>query len=145
VCAVAECPYKTNEGNAVWPNSTAGSTVQGTCIEENGFTGVAVRTCSQAGVWEDITTPCQKKQPPCPAFRGYQSRTDWPETVAGKNATGSCTLGYQPAPGSDGPIRFCDANGNWTAEVINDCVVGTCKQMRSQSMSIDVLTRRVAK
>lgn len=96
-------------------------------------------------MWEDITTPCQKKQPPCPAFRGYQSRTDWPETVAGKNATGSCTLGYQPAPGSDGPIRFCDANGNWTAEVINDCVVGTCRQMRSQSMSIDVLTRRVAK
>jgi len=109
----------------MWPNGTAGAMVQGTCIEKNGFVGIALRRCGPDAVWEAITTPCQERKPPCPAMRQYQSRSDWPETVAGKNATGTCALGYTPVAGTDGPTRLCDANGTWAVEVINDCGVGT--------------------
>lgn len=121
---MAYCAAQEQYENAVWPNATAGTTVQGNCIESNGWTGIATRTCSAAAVWGEIITPCKPIVPPCPAVVGYEKRTNWPSTSAGVVATGSCVVGYVPPP--DGlPQRQCFENGTWSAVVVNDCVVCT--------------------
>jgi len=116
------CPAQEQYEGADWPNATAGTTVQGTCIEQNGFTGIAVRTCSSAAVWGPITTPCKPIVNPCPPINGYQGRTNWPSTKAGNTATGTCAVGYTTQPAGS-PQRQCYDNGTWSGEVTNDCVV----------------------
>ena len=110
----------------MWPNATAGTTVQGACIQANGFKGIAVRSCSATAVWGPITTPCTAIEAPCPAVLGYQSRTNWPSTPAGTTATGSCALGYTFGP-AGAPTRECIGlgNGTWAVNVTNNCEVGT--------------------
>ena len=119
------CHALLQDGNAVWPNATAGTTVQGTCIVANGFTGIAIRTCSSSAVWGVITTPCVAIQAPCPAVLDYQGRTNWPSTTAGATATGTCALGYTTGP-NGAPTRVCLGlgTGTWSTTVTNDCAVG---------------------
>jgi len=120
------CRAISQEGNAVWPNATAGTTVQGACIQANGYQGIAVRSCSASAVWGAITTPCTAIEPSCPSVLGYQSRTNWPSATAGSTATGSCALGY--TFGLDGaPQRVCLGlgTGAWATNVTSDCVFGT--------------------
>ena len=126
------CHALIQDGNAAWPNATAGTTVQGACIRSNGFQGIAVRTCSASAVWGAITTPCAAIEAPCPAVLGYQSRTNWPSTPAGTTATGSCALGYTFGP-AGAPTRECIGlgNGTWAVNVTNNCDIGTAP--RSQS------------
>ena len=117
------CAAIANEGNAVWPAATAGSTVQGACITANGYEGIAVRTCSATAVWGAITTACTAIQPACASVIGYNSRTNWPSTTAGSTATGTCALGY--TFGDNGaPLRQCIGSntGAWNSTVVNDCV-----------------------
>ena len=125
------CRALPQDGNAVWPNATAGTTVQGVCIRANGFQGIAVRTCSVSAVWGPITTPCSAIEAPCPAVLGYQSRTNWPSTQAGATATGTCALGYSIS-GGVAPTRVCLGlgTGTWAVNVTNDCVVGTRRPSR---------------
>ena len=110
----------------MWPNATAGSTVQGTCIAANGFLGIAVRSCSVNAVWGPITTPCTAVEAPCPAVLNYEGRTNWPSTTAGATATGTCALGYTFSDGG-APTRLCIGNntGTWSVNVTNNCIVGT--------------------
>ena len=135
-CPVNYCHALPQDGNAVWPNATAGTTVQGTCIVANGFTGIAVRTCSANAVWGAITTPCTAIQAPCPAVLDYQSRTNWPSTTAGTTATGTCALGYTFGPNGP-PTRVCVGlgTGTWSPNVTNDCIVGTA--IRGAGQRID--------
>lgn len=117
------CPAQEQYEGASWPNATVGTTVQGTCIEENGFTGLASRSCSKSAVWGPIITPCSLIVPDCPPIIGYLGRTNWPSTKAGNTATGSCAIGYT-APEAGPPQRECYANGTWNSRVTNDCEVG---------------------
>jgi hypothetical protein len=108
----------------VWPNANAGTTVQGQCIQANGWQGIAVRTCSVTAVWGAVTTPCAPVLPPCPAIVGFNASTNWPSTSPGSTATGSCVVG-KTAPPSGLPQRQCLATGLWSNVVTNDCIVGT--------------------
>ena len=119
------CRALAQDGNAVWPNATAGSTVQGACIAANGYNGIAVRTCSASAVWGPITTPCVANQPACPSQIGYQSRTNWPSAQANTTATGTCALGYTFGPNGP-PQRVCLGRGTgaWSANVTDDCILG---------------------
>ena len=118
---VAYCAALPQDGNAVWPNATAGTTVQGTCIASNGWQGIAIRTCSVFAVWGAITTPCTAIVPPCPAVVGFNSSTNWPATTVGTTATGTCVLGRVVGPNGP-PQRACLSNGAWANVVVNDCV-----------------------
>jgi len=112
-----------NNENAVWETTAAGATAHGACIEENGWTGTAVRECTPAAVWGKVTTPCKKKVDPCPAIVGSGSAPHWPQTPAGTTATGSCTTGYV-SEDSSAPQRFCTENGTWSDEFVG-CKLGT--------------------
>jgi hypothetical protein len=125
VRAVAFCAALPLDGNAAWPNATAGTAVQGVCATANGWQGLAVRGCSASAVWGPITTPCLPILAPCPATNGYLGSTNWPATTAGSTATGSCVVGRSFAP-SGPPQRACLGTGVWSDTVVNDCVVGTC-------------------
>jgi len=118
---VAYCAAKPQDGNAAWPNGTAGTTVQGACIQANGWQGIAIRTCSIDAVWGPITTPCAPIVAPCPAIIGYNASTNWPATTAGTVATGSCILGRIVGPNGP-PQRACPVTGVWNDTVVNDCI-----------------------
>ena len=118
---MAYCAALPQDGNAVWPNATAGTTVQGTCIAANGWQGIAIRTCSVFAVWGAITTPCTAIVPPCPAVVGFNSSTNWPATTVGTTATGTCVLGRVVGPNGP-PQRACLSNGAWANVVVNACV-----------------------
>ena len=119
---VKYCAAIANDGNAAWPNATAGTTVQGTCITANGFEGTAIRACSAAAVWGSITTACTAVQPNCPAIVNYQGRSNWPSTASGVTATGTCAYGYTNSSNVF-PQRKClgQGAGVWDTTVEFDC------------------------
>ena len=119
---VKYCAAIANDGNAAWPNATAGTTVQGTCITANGFEGTAIRACSAAAVWGSITTACTAVQPNCPAIVNYQGRSNWPSTASGVTATGTCAYGYTNSS-EVFPQRKClgQGAGVWDTTVEFDC------------------------
>jgi hypothetical protein len=145
-CQLNACGALAQEGNAAWPTANAGSTVQGACLVNTGFEGIAVRACLSSGVWGPITTACVPTQPPCASSIGYQSRTNWPSARAGDIATGTCALGYTFS--ADGPpTRACIGNGvgQWSPNVTNDCVLcmrgpipSACTVARVSSESVGV-------
>ena len=138
-CTVNFCPALAQDGNAQWPDATAGSQVQGQCITANGFTGIAVRACTPSAVWGAITTPCVPQEAPCPAIIGYQSRSNWPATQAGQTATGTCALGYTAGPNGP-PLRVCLGlgTGQWDTVVTDDCVLATGGAGLSRLTSVNV-------
>jgi hypothetical protein len=72
-----------------------------------------------------ITTACTAVEAPCPSIIGYQSRSNWPATQAGRTANGPCALGY--TFGANGaPQRACLGlgTGTWDTAVTNDCILG---------------------
>jgi hypothetical protein len=138
-CQLNACGALAQEGNAAWPTANAGSTVQGACLVNTGFEGIAVRACLSSGVWGPITTACVPTQPPCASSIGYQSRTNWPSARAGDIATGTCALGYTFS--ADGPpTRACIGNGvgQWSPNVTNDCVLSTGGSGQSRISEVTV-------
>jgi len=108
----------------VWPNGTLGVTVAGTCIEANGWVGIAQRECYVNAEWGPITTACQPFVP-CPPVSNYLGRSSWPETGPGSIATGVCLDGFVAQdPTQPGPLRSCLQGGVWASEVTNDCTLG---------------------
>lgn len=126
----------------MWPNGTLGTTVAGTCIKANGWTGVAQRACHVSGEWGPITTACQPYVP-CPPMSNYQDRSSWPETDQGFVATGTCLDGFVPQnPAQPGPLRACMQGGVWASEVTNDCVHGRLFADSSRKAVASPLTPR---
>ena len=120
------CRAIAQEGQASWPDTSAGSTAQGTCIVANGYEGIAIRTCSAAAIWGAITTACTAIETSCPSIVGYQGTSNWPETKPGVTATGTCSTGFQFADAGP-PSRLCIGNntGLWSTTVDDNCVAGS--------------------
>jgi len=106
------CP-SIQEGNAKFNKVFAFQVSYGTCLL--GFTGSVRRVCEESGTWGPIIGSCTPS-PNCPEQRDYV-RADWPETIAGDLATGTCNWGWRGSP-----TRQCLSEGSWSSSVSDHCL-----------------------
>jgi hypothetical protein len=118
-CTPILCLALSNDNNAAWPVTTAGTTVvTGTCV--SGYQGQPSRACSITGVWGAISSPCT--QIICPALAS-NANASWPQSVAGGVAIGTCLAGY-----TGSASRVCNNDGSW-AVATSSCVQLTCASL----------------
>ena len=122
------CPARGDDFDASWPSTAAGSSTMGTCAA--GYSGFPIRSCSITGVWAStVTSPCTRTcqyafcgvadhmaELRCPALTG-DDHADWPSTVAGISATGTCNAGW-----TGSPTRSCNINGQWSSTIASPCI-----------------------
>ena len=114
-CEVKKCPAG-NANSASWPVTEAGATATGACL--TGFTGTVTRVCGPDAVWGTVIGTCT--QVSCAAETS--GNTNWPSTLAGSIATGTCTIGFGGTP-----LRQCLSNGVW------DTPTGACSRLKCLS------------
>ena len=115
------CDEEVNSGNANWPKTRAGTTIQGYCQVGYSSTSDVTRTCSQpssssdiVGVWE---TPNGCTINKCSTLSTIKAT--FGQVNAGDVSTGTCKTDFS----SDSPPeRTCDSGGQFQPTITNPCL-----------------------